>query len=317
MFSVVIPLYNKAHTIAKTLQTVLDQTYADFEVVVVNDGSTDNGVEVIREFSGDPRIRIVEQENQGVSVARNRGVDESRFEYIAFLDGDDQWQPTYLERVHEAVLKYPQSGMFCTGGTVTSADHTMLRLAKKYKDTMGVVDFFENPHVFVHTSATVVKKSAFYQSGGFPVGMKRNQDFACFFSVALETPVVYLGYPLTTYVGDVAGQATQTSIDRVLPHVIARFNHVHAHWKKKAPQNKGYTVFLKYELRHMVLGYLKSGQYHIIKKFFDNLDKDIVDRLYFFEPKLYLTKSLRVLGIAFVYLTKIRWRLRGYPYLGQ
>ncbi|WP_209402393.1 glycosyltransferase family 2 protein [Pseudozobellia sp. WGM2] len=317
MFSVVIPLYNKAHTISRTLQTVLNQTYTNFEVVVVNDGSTDKGVTVIQEFSNDPRIRIVEQENKGVSVARNRGVEESKYDYIAFLDGDDEWVPTYLEKVREAIGNFSEVGMFCTGGVVTSAKETMRRLAKKYSGTIGKVDFFENPHVFVHTSATVVRKQEFFRSGGFPVGMKRNQDYACFFSVALATPVVYIGYLLTTYVGDIAGQATQTSMVKVLPHVINRFNHVHGHWQQAHNPNQTYLVFLRYELRHMLLGYLKKRDYSIIKRLQSGLNDDLIQKFPAFEWRLYTNKALRIIGILYIYVTKIRWRLRGYPYLGE
>ena len=73
MFSIIIPLYNKAHTIVNTLNTVFAQTFQDFEVIIINDGSTDNGVEVIQQHFNNPRIRIIQQKNAGVSAARNRG----------------------------------------------------------------------------------------------------------------------------------------------------------------------------------------------------------------------------------------------------
>lgn len=95
MISVVIPLYNKAHTIVNTLSTVINQIYTDFEIVIVNDGSTDNGVNTIVQHFSDPRIRIINQPNAGVSAARNRGVQESIYQYIAFLDADDEWHPDY------------------------------------------------------------------------------------------------------------------------------------------------------------------------------------------------------------------------------
>lgn len=118
MISVVIPLYNKAHTIVNTLNTVFAQTYQDFEVVIVNDGSTDNSVEVVQQHFNDKRIRIIHQKNAGVSVARNRGVDESKGDYIAFLDGDDEWHPDYLSIINDTISKYPQAGMICTGGLI-------------------------------------------------------------------------------------------------------------------------------------------------------------------------------------------------------
>ena len=101
MFSVIIPLYNKSHTIVRTLSTVLDQTYKEFEIIIVNDGSTDNGVQIIKDYTTDKRIRIIEQNNQGVSVARNIGVQHAKYELIAFIDGDDEWLSEYLSKMEE------------------------------------------------------------------------------------------------------------------------------------------------------------------------------------------------------------------------
>ena len=92
MISVVIPLYNKEKQIANTLRSVFAQTYTDYEIIVVNDGSTDNSVAVVESLN-DPRIRLIHQKNAGVSAARNRGIEEARGEYIALLDGDDEWKP--------------------------------------------------------------------------------------------------------------------------------------------------------------------------------------------------------------------------------
>ena len=317
MISVVIPLYNKAHTIVNTLQTVIDQTYKDFEVVIVNDGSTDDGVKVIKQFANDSRIKIINQENQGVSVARNRGVEESKFDYIAFLDGDDEWQPNYLETVNKAIIKHPSAGMFCSAGIVRNETETVQRLAKKYKDTIQLIDFFENPHVFLHTSAAVAKKKEFIKAGGFPMSMKRNEDYACFFSLALITPVVYIGYPLSNYVGMVPGQATQTPANKVLPHIINRYNHVHSNWKNSLPKNSSYLVFLLYELRHELLNFIKKEEYDMTGLMIQNLENDILNKLYSFELQWYTNRKLKYLSILFIYLTKVRWRLRGYPYVGQ
>ena len=88
MFSVVIPLYNKELSIINTIQSVLDQTFQNFEIVVVNDGSTDRSVEMVEQFN-DPRIRIINKSNGGVSSARNRGIQEAKYELVAFLDADD------------------------------------------------------------------------------------------------------------------------------------------------------------------------------------------------------------------------------------
>ena len=96
--SVIIPLYNKSQYIARTLDSVLAQTFQDYEVIVVNDGSTDDGPRIVRQYR-DPRLRLVSQENRGLSGARNRGIAESRTDWVAFLDADDEWMPE-VSRAH-------------------------------------------------------------------------------------------------------------------------------------------------------------------------------------------------------------------------
>jgi hypothetical protein len=113
LVSVVIPLYNKGPYIARTLDSVLCQTFQNFEVIVMDDGSTDNGAEVVRMFH-DPRIRLIQQENHGLSATRNRGVGESRGAFIAFLDADDEWMPEHLEVLERLRERYPEAGVYTT-----------------------------------------------------------------------------------------------------------------------------------------------------------------------------------------------------------
>lgn len=95
--SVVIPTYNRAHLVGRAIQSVLNQTYQDFEIIVVDDGSTDNTEEVVKSFN-DPRIRYIRHDqNRGGSAARNTGIKMARGEYIAFQDSDDEWLPEKLE----------------------------------------------------------------------------------------------------------------------------------------------------------------------------------------------------------------------------
>ena len=111
-YSVVIPLYNKEHYIASTLRSVLAQTYPDYEVIVVDDGSTDNSLQTCKTVQSD-KIQIVQQANQGVSAARNKGIELAAGEYICFLDADDAWHPDYLQNIETIVQKYPQSANIC------------------------------------------------------------------------------------------------------------------------------------------------------------------------------------------------------------
>jgi len=113
LVSVIIPLYNKEPYIARALNSILCQTFHDFEVIIVDDGSTDKGAEVVKGFN-DPRIRFIQQENHGLSRARNRGVAEARGELIAFLDADDEWMPEHLEVLLRLQEKFPEAGAYTT-----------------------------------------------------------------------------------------------------------------------------------------------------------------------------------------------------------
>jgi glycosyltransferase involved in cell wall biosynthesis len=320
MFSVVIPLYNKAHTIERTLTSVLTQTYPEFEVIIVNDGSTDNGIEVIRNLTSDTRIRIIEQNNQGVSAARNKGVAAAKYDYIAFLDGDDDWLPAYLEKMKETIALYPKFGMYCCAGIYKEKSDEALgfRIAKKYKNKITDIDFFENPHVFSHTSATIVYKEAFFKCEGFPIGIKKNEDYALFYSLALIAPVAYCGFPLSCYYGKIEGQATSLMYNKIEfdMDVIKRFNITYGVWKKLDRKNKSYKVFLKYELRHVFIIGLRDKNYEQIDLFLNNVDKEIKALFSSFEINLIKTKPYNRLAIFFILCTKIIWRTHGYPRTG-
>ena len=113
MISVVIPLYNKEQYIERAVYSVLSQTFQQFEIVIVNDGSTDGSASVIERMDN-PLIRLIHQKNGGVSAARNRGIEEARFEYIAFLDADDEWKENHLEIIAGLISKFPECGVFGT-----------------------------------------------------------------------------------------------------------------------------------------------------------------------------------------------------------
>ena len=113
MISVVIPLFNKESYISDTLQSVLAQTFSNLEVIVVDDGSTDGSATMVRAIN-DPRVQLLEIENSGVSMARNTGITAAKYNWIAFLDADDRWAPTFLEEMVQAIEDYPNEKIFAT-----------------------------------------------------------------------------------------------------------------------------------------------------------------------------------------------------------
>src|SRR5688572_27202891 len=113
LFSVIIPLFNKAAHIENTLKSVLDQTFEEYEIIIVNDVSTDNGLEIVKNIRNS-RIHIISQQNQGVSAARNKGIEHSKGKLIAFLDADDYWFPNHLEALSELHTNFPGCGIYCS-----------------------------------------------------------------------------------------------------------------------------------------------------------------------------------------------------------
>ncbi|MCM0083341.1 glycosyltransferase family 2 protein [Geomonas sp. Red32] len=120
--SVIIPLYNKERYVQRAVNSVLEQSLAPLEVVVVDDGSTDGSAEAVAALGPDQRLRLVSQRNQGVSAARNRGVAEARGRFVAFLDADDQWQPEFLETLQWLRELFPEGCFFATGFEVIYSD---------------------------------------------------------------------------------------------------------------------------------------------------------------------------------------------------
>lgn len=197
LFSIIIPLYNKEQSIVSTLQTVLKQTFQDFEIVIVDDGSTDHSVEEVKKVI-DPRIRLIHQSNAGVSAARNRGIDEARGEYIAFLDADDEWKPDYLKAQYELTLKYTECSVFTCNyefkDTQEKVTSTIIRKLP-FKDEDGILsNYFEVAscsHPPLWTSAVIVKKSAIQSIGGFPVGIKSGEDLLTWARLACKYSIAY------------------------------------------------------------------------------------------------------------------------------
>lgn len=193
-FSVVIPLYNKAPHIKRTIDSVLAQTYQNFEIIVVNDGSTDNGPDIVSSYS-DPRIRLINQVNQGVSVARNHGTKEAKFELVAFLDADDEWLPEFLRNIQVIVNNFPDCGAYATAGLTIKPNGSI------YYPSLGnlppepwigiLPNFFQliQEGLPIHSSSIVFPKHILLHVGGFPVGVKVSEDVYCWVNVALRYPM--------------------------------------------------------------------------------------------------------------------------------
>lgn len=204
LISVVIPLYNKEASIATALDSVLAQTYQDFEVVVVDDGSTDDGAAVVEEYT-DPRIRLIRQANAGVSAARNKGIAEAKGEYVAFLDADDQWMPVFLEEIVALQREFPECRAQATSYVInTRGEKSSITLRKiPFQGERGVLsNYFEVAscsHPPVCSICVCIERKLLQEIGGFPLGIKSGEDLLTWARIAVRTDWAYSLRPLAQY----------------------------------------------------------------------------------------------------------------------
>jgi Glycosyltransferases involved in cell wall biogenesis len=197
MISVVIPLYNKEASIANTMKSVLAQTYADYEVIVVNDGSTDGSMQVLSQFQ-DSRLHVINKENGGVSSARNAGIAAAHGEYIALLDADDEWCPDYLDHMAGLALQHPECDVVACryqtrydDGSVHPITLNKLHITQG-KGIMG--NYFEVAscsHPPIWTSAIMVRKLAMETVGRFPEGITSGEDLLTWARLACRYKIAY------------------------------------------------------------------------------------------------------------------------------
>lgn len=207
MFSVIIPLYNKATYIAKAVQSVIDQSYQEFELIIVNDGSTDKSLEIARQFI-DKRIRIIDQTNAGVSSARNNGVNTSIYEYIAFLDADDCWESDYLQQMLELIEEYPNVGLYASSyKLIKNGRERNAQIGVPHGFEHGLIPYFDTYYqtmwMPITSSSIIIPKRIFQESGGFEPNIRFGEDFHLWSRLALNYPVAYCNKPLVVYNQDV------------------------------------------------------------------------------------------------------------------
>lgn len=202
-FSVVIAVFNKEKYIADTLKSVLDQTFTDFEVVILNDGSTDNCEAEILKFS-DPRIRYFSKENQGASAARNFTIQQAKAEYITLMDADDYWYPFYLEEQNRLINEFPEESVFATATELKRNGKTFksnYSVDTEKKDSV-LVDYFEASQLdsILLSISTVLKKDVFEEVGWYNPNIKSGEDTDLYVRIGLKYKVVFSPKICATYI---------------------------------------------------------------------------------------------------------------------
>lgn len=198
--SVVIPTYNSVKTITETLESVRNQTYLNYEIIVVDDGSTDGTIDLLEKITD---IIFIKQTNQGPSVARNRGVEEAKGDYIAFLDSDDLWHPQKLELLLKIAESLKHFGMIATSYKIiheipTNPSFPIYNApSREIIKELSFYRFFET--TFCLPSTVLIPKVVFKEMGGFDPEWKSGQDRDLWLKISYKYPIYYLPLDLTWY----------------------------------------------------------------------------------------------------------------------
>ncbi len=215
--SVVIPVYNGAHLISASLESVFNQTFQDFEVLVVDDGSTDGTRELLQTF--EPQVRVFHQPNGGASSARNHAIRQARGEFIAFLDGDDLWEPRKLELQVETLRAHPESGLCSTECVCFDEKREWpLHLLANVPDAGMVFDLLLVDHC-VTTSAVMVRRACLDDVGCFDESLRGAEDYNLFLRLAKKYPFRFLRETLVKsriHAGNLSANLAQMCRDEIV-----------------------------------------------------------------------------------------------------
>jgi glycosyltransferase involved in cell wall biosynthesis len=283
MISVVIPLYNKEETILKAICSVLNQTYQSFKIIIINDGSTDNGLKLVKELNNN-KIKIIDQKNAGVSAARNRGVLEAETDLIAFLDADDLWTKDFLATIKQLKTDYPECSVFGTGYSYLDPDGSKrLPIFHGLSDAPwhGVIkNYFSiasksDPPLC--SSAIAVNRTALLSVGLFPEGIKSGEDLLTWARLAVKYSIAYNSTICAFFrqqktvdklptripdMPDLVGEELNNLLISMHQRKNSSFKHYLAWWHKNRA-----SMYLRLGFRMKALKEVfKMGYYHINKK---------------------------------------------------
>lgn len=304
-FSVIIPLFNKEKYIAQTLESVLKQSFSDFEILIINDGSTDSSEKIVKGFS-DSRINYFSTQNQGAAAARNLGIEKATSPYIAFLDADDLWFENHLEELKNLTDRFPNAGMYANRYQLifengSTYQPTYSGIPDDYKGE--VKDYFASSlHYAIASSISIaVPKAVFAEVGNFKQYISSGQDTDMWIRIALHYQVV-IGNKLTSsYLHFIEGSLSKTTI---LEKKIKRFDE-YQEQEKSNPSLKKYLDLYRMEY---AMQYKMAGASEVSKSLYNQISKanlSFKSKTLYFLPKglllllLKMKQWLRRKGIDF------------------
>jgi len=256
-FTVIIPLFNKAEHILRTLKSIAWQKYPAAEIIVIDDGSTDEGALLVKSANM-KNVKIVHQANQGVSAARNNGVALASHEYIAFLDADDQWLPLFLDEVARLIVKFPQAQFFGTRYQIVESENNFsdakIKLNSINPEGAILDDYFNvasQGDLPFTMSSMVIQRTLFKSIGGFPIDEPIGEDQDLFCRVALNTAIAYSPNIHSLYHKDAQNQASKNNIPSTECGFSIRLTKEAKKTNQKHTQQHNNVHMLKYSAAHL------------------------------------------------------------------
>jgi glycosyltransferase involved in cell wall biosynthesis len=216
--SIIIPLYNKQSFIRNTIKSILSQTEQNFEIIIVDDGSTDRSIDVVKNIKDD-RITIYEQNHKGVSAARNLGVLKAKSDLIAFLDADDEWDENYLETIFKLKREYPNAGLYFTNFRIrlnNQIEEMPKIISNSIKKDTLITNYFElilKGIIRLSASCISLNKITFLEEEGFNINAVWGEDQDLWGRIALKHPIAYS--PKICVTGDRSGKWMNRQNDRI------------------------------------------------------------------------------------------------------
>lgn len=208
MVSVIIPTYNRERFLRHAVQSVLNQSFQDWELIIVDDGSTDGTAELVKTFR-DSRIRYFYQSRQGVSAARNRGIRESDRPWLAFLDSDDRWEPGKLERQLEVLLDAPEFRIVYTD-EIWIRNGRRVNQARRHRKFSGWIYHRCLPLCIISPSSIFIERTILERERGFDETLPVCEDYDLWLRITAQYPVLFLPEPLIVKYGGHSDQLSRS-----------------------------------------------------------------------------------------------------------
>lgn len=274
MFSVIIPYYKKRKYIERCLDSVFNQTFQDFEIILVDDGSQDDIAQLLEEkYSG--KVHLIQQDNQGVSAARNTGIAAATHDYIAFLDADDYWSPFYLRCNAEIINNETDVKII---GSHYTRNKSELELTKKNLDYFKFENYFKTAirNTYFTSSSTIIRNVFFQNNPGFNSNLKRGEDIDVWLrAVASGGNAFYIKNTLAYYSDEDSEQAT-SSIGVVENSLVGTINEYYKSMLVQS-ENQDFSHFVSKYVYFNLYPYFFNKNHH--QKAKDNLNNN---RHYYF-----------------------------------